>query len=47
MSLSYGVSNPNSDLDLVVIVSPDTYPSGVFDFTNSDRIPDYRKAIGD
>lgn len=27
--LSYGVSYPNSDLDMVVIVSPNTHPSGI------------------
>lgn len=34
---SYGVANPKSDLDLVILVSPDTYiPSGISIFTNSE-----------
>lgn len=33
MSFSYGVANPKSDLDLVVIVSSDTLSQVVFQFS--------------
>jgi len=48
--ISYGVSHPNSDLDLVVIVRQDTtYPSGILVYkpSSSVRIPGYHKALRD